>query len=58
MLENIIKQRRRHLNNIIHYYDIFLYFIEQIFLCLPDLYSVVSNILSLVSPESYPVSYP
>jgi len=32
--------------------------VEQFFLSLPDLYSVVSNFLSLVSPESYRVSYP
>ena len=31
---------------------------KQFFLSLPDLYSVVSNILGLVSPESYRVSYP
>jgi len=36
----------------------FYYFIEQFFLSLPDLYSVVSNILGLVSLESYRVSYP
>ena len=36
----------------------FYYFIEQFFLSLPDLYSVVSNILGIVSPESYRVSYP
>ena len=36
----------------------FYYFIEQFILSLPDLYSVVSNILGLVSPESYRVSYP
>jgi len=58
MVENSIKQQRRDLNNIISYYDIFYYFIKQFFLSLPDLYSVVSNILRLVSPESYPVSYP
>ena len=36
----------------------FYYIIKQFFLSLPDLYSVVSNILGLVSPESYRVSYP
>jgi len=45
MVEDIIKQRRRDLNNIISYYDILLLLIEQFFLSLPDLKSVVSNIL-------------
>ena len=34
------------------------FFADEFFLSLPDLYSVVSNILSLVSPESHRVSYP
>jgi len=38
MVENIIKQRRRDLNNIMSYYDILLLlYIEQFFLSLPDL---------------------
>jgi len=36
----------------------FHHFIAQFLLSLPDLYSVVPNILGLVSPESYRVSYP
>jgi len=45
MVENIIKQRRRDLNNIISYYDILLLLYQTILLSLPDLDSIVSNIL-------------